>query len=258
MGRVISISNQKGGVGKTTTAVNLAAGLGKANFKTLLIDIDPQGSATSGLGINRSNVKFSIYDVLKGNEEASRSIIKTEFNNLWLLPSDAKLITAEMEMTILENKEMCLKRAMISEHIKYDYIILDCSPSLGLTTINALCFCNALLIPIQCEYYALEGLSQLMNAVRTIKRCYNNDLEIEGVLLTMYDGRLNLTQQVAMEIKKYFSQKVFSTVIPRTVRISEAPSFGLPIMYFDKTCKGAKAYLDLVTEVVDRTRVMIN
>ncbi|MDR1467050.1 MAG: AAA family ATPase [Oscillospiraceae bacterium] len=253
MSRVISVANQKGGVGKTTTAVNLSASLGRIGVKTLLIDIDPQGNSTSGLGFDRRETEISAYDVMVGKISPGKAIVKTEFDNLWLLPSNMNMIAAELEMVDIDHREFCLKKAILPIREEYDYIFIDCSPSLGLITANALCFSDALIIPMQCEYYALEGLSQLINTVKQIKKQCNPDLAIEGVLFTMYDGRLNLTQQVVLEIKKYFSRKVFSTIIPRTVRISEAPSFGKPVIYFDENCKGAKAYMDLAKEVVDRS-----
>lgn len=249
MAKIISIANQKGGVGKTTTSVNLSAGLGKIGKKTLLIDIDPQGNATSGVGVDRRATKKSVYDVLIEGLDARDTIISTEFDNLDIIPSSMDLAAAEIELAELEHRESRLKDAIMPISAEYDYIIIDCPPSLGLVTTNALCLSNTLLVPIQCEYYALEGLTQLMNTVRRVKRQYNEMLDIEGILLTMYDGRLNLTQQVVEEVKKYFPNKVFETVIPRGVRISEAPSFGKPVVHYDKNCKGSKAYISLAKEV---------
>ncbi|MCH3973139.1 MAG: AAA family ATPase [Oscillospiraceae bacterium] len=252
MSRVIAVSNQKGGVGKTTTAVNLAAALGAAGKKTLLVDTDPQGNSSSGVGIDRRKLKLSVYDVLIRDEKAERVICKTEFNNLFLLPSSLDLAGAEIELVDKPHRESVLKRALVQVKDQYDYILIDCPPSLGFITTNALIAADSVLIPIQCEFYALEGLSQLMNSVRRVKRQFNRGLEIEGVLLTMYDGRLNLTQQVVDEVKKHFADSLFKTVIPRTVRLSEAPSFGQPIQYFDGSCKGAKAYNDLAVELIQK------
>lgn len=251
MGRIIAVANQKGGVGKTTTAVNLAAAFGVNNKKTLLIDIDPQGNSTSGVGIDKRDLDYTAYDLLVDNVSVDKIIKNTEFKCLDLLPASINLAAAELEIANKKNREALLKNAITPVRGNYDYIIIDCPPSLGLITTNALCFSDTILVPIQCEYYALEGLSQLMNTVRRVKRQYNGKLEMEGVLLTMYDGRLNLTQQVVEEVKKYFPRKVFSTVIPRGVRLSEAPSFGMPIMYFDKSSKGSLAYLNLAQEILN-------
>lgn len=249
MNAVISITNQKGGVGKTTTSVNLAACMGSLGKKTLLVDVDPQGNATSGVGIDRRYLQSSTYEVLIGDTDVESTIINTEFKNLDLVPSNISLAGAELELIELENRESRLKTALCSIQDKYDYIVIDCPPSLGLITTNALCASYGFVVPMQCEYYALEGLSQLMNTVRLIKRKYNESLEMIGVVVTMYDARLKLTNQVVTEVKKYFPGKVFDTVIPRGVRLSEAPSFGQPIIYFDKSCKGAKSYLSLTKEL---------
>ncbi len=254
MAKIISIANQKGGVGKTTTAVNLSASLGMLGKKTLLIDIDPQGNTTSGVGINKREIETSSYDIIIGNSDAKEAIIKTEFKNLDIIVSSIDLAAAELEMVDLKHRESRLKDAISPLRGDYDFIIVDCPPSLGLITTNALCLSDSILVPIQSEYYALEGLSQLMNTVRIIKRQYNNKLDLEGVLLTMYDGRLNLTQQVVREVKRYFPKKVFNTVIPRGVRLSEAPSFGKPILYFDKASKGADAYNDLAKEIIKKNK----
>lgn len=250
MAKVIAVANQKGGVGKTTTAVNLAAALGVRNKKTLLVDIDPQGNSTSGVGIDKRTLEYTAYDLLVDDVGAENIILHTEFNCLDILPASINLAAAELEIAERKNRESLLKDGITPVRSEYDYIIIDCPPSLGLVTTNALCFCDTILVPIQCEYYALEGLSQLMNTVRRVKKQYNNKLDMEGVLLTMYDGRLNLTQQVVEEVKRYFPRKVFSVVIPRGVRLSEAPSFGTPIMYFDKSSKGSMAYMALADEIL--------
>ena len=239
-----------GGVGKTTTAVNLAAALGVNGKKTLLVDIDPQGNSTSGVGIDKSQLKYTTYDLLVDEVEVKDIILETNFKCLSILPASINLAAAELEIASKPKREALLKNGITPVRGEYDYIIIDCPPSLGLVTTNALCFCDTILVPIQCEYYALEGLSQLMNTVRRVKRQYNSKLDMEGVLLTMYDGRLNLTQQVVDEVKKYFPRKVFSTVIPRSVRLSEAPSFGMPIMYYDKSGKGSLAYMALAKEII--------
>lgn len=249
MSKIIAVANQKGGVGKTTTSVNLAAGLGKMGKKVLLIDIDPQGNATSGVGVDKRAVKYSTYDIFVEGISGAQTVVKTQFENLYILPSSLDLAAAELEIADRQHREAILKSAVIPLRSEYDYIIIDCPPSLGLITVNALCLCDTILVPIQCEYYALEGLSQLMNTVRRVKRSYNEHLDIEGVLLTMYDGRLNLTQQVVEEVKRFFPRKVFNTVIPRAVRLSEAPSFGTPIMYYDRSGKGSVAYMNLAKEI---------
>lgn len=248
MGKTVAIVNQKGGVGKTTSAVNLTASLGSKGYKILLVDIDPQGNSTSGLGINKRALKKSSYNVLIGDSSAEDAIIRTEYDNVYVMPSSMDLAGAELELVEISKRESKLKNALALVKDKFDFIFLDCPPSLGLITLNGLCAADTLLVPIQCEFYALEGLSQLISTVRTVKRLYNPYIEIEGVLLTMYDGRLNLTQQVVDEVKKCFPKKVYSTFIPRNVRLSEAPSYGQPVLYYDKTSKGSKAYNDLADE----------
>lgn len=251
MGKIIAFANQKGGVGKTTSAVSVAACLGAKGKKVLLVDIDPQGNASSGLGINKRTVQFSSYDLLISDEVSTEeAIAKTAFQNVEMIPSNMQLAGAEIELVELDNRTQRLKQALLSVRDRYNYIIIDCPPSLGLITLNALTACHTILIPIQCEYYALEGLSQLIATVRQVKRLYNPEIEIEGVLLTMYDGRLNLTMQVVDEVKKYFPKKVFKTVIPRNVKLSEAPSYGQPIYYYDRYSKGSICYSELANEII--------
>ena len=252
MSKIIAIVNQKGGVGKTTTAVNLVAALGMAGKKVLLVDADPQGNSTSGFGINKREVPFSSYDLLIGLQRAETATVNTTFKNVDVIASNMDLAGAEVELISIENRESQLKRALSLVREQYDYIFIDCPPSLGLITINALTASDTVLVPVQCEYYAMEGLSQLMSSVRQIKRLYNPSLELEGVVLTMFDGRLNLTHQVVEELKKFFANKLYSTTIPRAVRLSEAPSYGMPIQYYDKRSKGARAYDDLARELLKR------
>ncbi|MBQ3265378.1 MAG: ParA family protein [Ruminococcus sp.] len=254
MAKIITVANQKGGVGKTTTAVNIAAGLGYYGKRSLLVDIDPQGNATSGVGFDKRGIAKSTYEILLGEAKAEEALLHTKYNNLDLIPAGIDLAAAEFEIMDAPDRLQRLKKALLPLKANYDYIIIDCPPSLGIITTNALTACDSVLVPIQCEYYALEGLSQLMNSVRYVKRKLNEHIYIEGVLLTMYDGRLNLTQQVVSEVKQFFPKKVFGTVIPRGVRLSEAPSFGMPIMYYDKSCKGTEAYLGLAQEIISKER----
>ncbi|MBO5248183.1 MAG: ParA family protein [Clostridia bacterium] len=253
--KIIAVANQKGGVGKTTSVVNLASCLAEAGKKVLLVDLDPQGNATSGCGINKRQIKASLYQVMVGDLSLENAVTQTKFKNLWILPSTMDLAGAEVELVDVEKREQSLKNALFQPcSVEFDYVFIDCPPSLGLLTLNALVCAHTVLIPIQCEFYALEGLSQLTNTIRQVRRLYNPTLDIEGILITMYDGRLNLTTQVLAEVKKYFAGKIFKTVIPRNVRISEAPSHGEPINYYDKHAKGALAYRDLAKELMDNDR----
>ena len=251
---IIAITNQKGGVGKTTTAVNLSAYLGDLGKSVLLIDSDTQGNATSGLGVSRKSINFSLYDILVNPSKINDVIISTEFKNLKLIPSSYALSKLDADFSDTQKPEYKLKNALkcISEENLPDYVIIDCPPSINLLTINALVCSDYIIVPIQCEYYALEGLSQLVNSVMQIKKLHNNSLEILGILFTMYSKRLKLTMQVENEVKRCLKNKVFSTTIPRTVRLSEAPSFGKPILYFDKSSCGAKSYLDLTKEILNK------
>lgn len=248
MGKTVAIFNQKGGVGKTTTCVNMAASLGAKGKKTLLIDIDPQGNSTSGVGIDKSEVEYSTYDMLVEDVSARAIMVETEFKNLWLLPADMNLAGAELQLAEKEDRNKALKKAIATLRMEFDYIIIDCPPSLGLLSINALVCADTLIVPLQCEYYALEGLSQLVSTVRTIKQHYNEHLELEGVLFTMFDSRLKLNQQVIDEVNKYFPNKAYKSKIPRSVKIAEAPSFGMPIIYYEKYSKPAFAYKKFVDD----------
>lgn len=251
MSKILSVVNQKGGVGKTTSCINLIAALGKMGKKCLLVDIDPQGNSTSGMGINKREIESSTYDILIGEVRSSQTLVHTSFDHVDVLPSNINLASAEIELVDMPERTMRLRRALAPIREDYDFIFIDCPPSLGLITLNALAASDSILVPIQCEYYALEGLSQLIATVRQVKRLYNPSIEIEGVLLTMYDSRLNLTLQVVEEVKKYFPNKVYKTVVPRNVRLSEAPSFGMPAVYFDRNSKGALAYMELAEEFLE-------
>lgn len=250
MGKIITVANQKGGVGKTTTSVNLGSCLAYIGKSVLLVDIDPQGNATSGVGIEKADVDHCIYDVLVDDLEAGMVIKQTNVENLDVIPATIQLAGAEIELVSTISREVRLKRALDEVKHNYDYVLIDCPPSLGLLTINALTASDAVLIPVQCEYYALEGLSQLLNTVRLVQKHLNHDLAIEGVLLTMLDARTNLGLQVIEEVKKYFQDKVYKTIIPRNIRLSEAPSHGEPIIIYDPKSRGAEVYLDLAKEVV--------
>ena len=248
MARSIVIANQKGGVGKTTTAVNLSACLAELGQRTLLVDSDPQGNATSGLGVDKREVERSIYDVMINGVPARQAVRQTGIEKLALLPSNIDLAGAEIEMVSMMSRETILARALAELKEDYDFIIIDAPPSLGLLTLNAFAAADQVLIPIQCEFYALEGLSQLMNTIKLVKKHINRALEVEGVVLTMFDARTNLSIQVVEEVKKFFPKKVYRTVIPRNVRLSEAPSFGKPITAYDHSCRGSEAYLALADE----------
>ncbi|HKJ68022.1 MAG TPA: AAA family ATPase [bacterium] len=251
MGKVIAIANQKGGVGKTTTAINVAAGMGVSELNTLLIDIDPQANASSGIGFDVANAERSIYEVLIEGEAIGRVAVDTEVPYLKLVPSNPRLVGAEVELVGMMNRERILQKALEGVRNEYDYMLIDCPPSLGLLTINSLTAADSVLIPIQCEYYALEGLSQLLNTVRLVQKNLNKHLTIEGVVITMFDSRLNLSKQVAEEVRSYFREKVYDTIISRNVRLGEAPSFGKPIILYDATSTGATNYMRLTEEILN-------
>lgn len=249
MAKIIAVANQKGGVGKTTTSVNLSACLAKAGKKVLLVDVDPQGNASSGFGIDKSALTQTVYQVLIGEANIQDVIVKTEFN-VDVVPANIELAGAEIELVTAISRETRLKKAIDSVRAAYDYIIIDCPPSLGLLTLNSLTAADSILMPIQCEFYALEGVSQLMNTIELVRNNLNEKLEVEGVLMTMYDSRTKLAEQVVAEVRQAFGDKVYQTMIPRNVRLSEAPSYGQPVLYYDKRSKGADAYQALAKEVI--------
>ena len=255
MGKIISIANQKGGVGKTTTSINLSTLLAKRGKKVLMIDADPQGNASSGVGIDRDEIELSVYDMLINDSSVDDIVKKTNIKNLYICPSNINLAGAEVELVSMMSREHRLKEKLDVVKGEYDYIIIDCPPSLGLITLNAFTASDSVLIPVQCEYYALEGLGQLLNTISLVKKHLNKDIEIEGALLTMYDIRTNLSNQVVKEVKKYFENKVYKTVIPRNVRLSEAPSYGMPITIYDPRSKGAKAYEKFAKELLKNNNI---
>ncbi|MFY0673343.1 MAG: ParA family protein [Bacteroidia bacterium] len=252
MGRIISFANQKGGVGKTTSAINLATSFAALEFKTLLVDADPQANATSGIGFDPRNIKKSIYECMVDDVEPKDCILKSEIEYLDLLPSHIDLVGAEIEMINLPNRDRIMKRALEKIKDDYDFIIVDCSPSLGIVTVNALVSADSVLIPVQCEYFALEGLGKLLNTIKIVQTNLNEELEIEGILLTMYDGRTNLSNQVVEEVKAHFQELVFRTIIHRNIKLSEAPSFGKPILFHDAASKGAINYMNLAKEILQK------
>ena len=254
MGKIIAIANQKGGVGKTTTSINLAACLGVLEKRVLLIDADPQANASSGLGIDVEAIEFGTYQVLEHTISAESAIIKTSSPNLDIIPAHIDLVAIEIELVDKFEREYMLKKALVSLKDKYDYIIIDCAPSLGLITLNSLVASDSVMIPIQCEYFALEGLGKLLNTIKSVHNIHNNDLEIEGLLLTMFDSRLRLSNQVVDEVRKHFSIMVFDTIIRRNIRLGEAPSYGESIIAYDSTCKGAVNYLNLAQELIKKNR----
>lgn len=250
MAKVIAFSNQKGGVGKTTSCVNIAAALGKRGKRVLLIDIDPQGNATSGLGVGKKNIRHTVYDVILGETPVQDAIIITKFKNLHIIPSTVELAGAEMDLHAPDSQGANALRVVDSVRENYDYILIDCPPSLGMLTVNALAYADGVIIPMQCEFFALEGMSQLLITIKKVRRSFNENLEITGILLTMYNGRLSLTKQVVDELKKYYADKIFKTPISRSVRLSEAPSFGAPICYYDPTSKCADEYDQVAQELI--------
>ncbi len=250
MGKIIAIANQKGGVGKTTTTINLGACLASMGYKTLLIDSDPQANTTSGLGFNPSEIENSVYECMVDGIEVEKAIFPTKFNNLDLLASHIDLVGAEVEMINLQNREGRMKQALSRAKLEYDFIIIDCSPSLGLITVNSLVAADSILIPVQCEYFALEGLGKLLNTIKIVQQKLHPELKIEGILMTMYDLRIRLSNQVVSEINSHFPNLVFNTIIPRNIRLSEAPSYGIPVLEHDKDSKGSMSYMNLAKELL--------
>ncbi len=257
MGKIIAIANQKGGVGKTTSAINLAASLAALEYNTLIVDADPQANSTSGLGFNPKEIENSIYECMMDEVDVKETIVETDTKFLYLLPSHIDLVGAEIEMVSLESRETRMKEALTPIKENYDFIIIDCSPSLGLITINALTAANSVIIPVQCEYYALEGLGKLLNTIKIIKTRLNTNLEVEGILLTMYDVRLRLSNQVVEEVNNHFQDMVFKTLIPRNIKLSESPSFGIPTIVHDAESKGATSYLNLAREILEKNGITI-
>ncbi|WP_396160172.1 ParA family protein [Flavobacterium sp.] len=252
MGKIIAIANQKGGVGKTTTSINLAAALGVLEKKVLLIDADPQANASSGLGIDVESVEIGTYQIIEHSNTAKEGVIPTSAPNVWIIPAHIDLVAIEIELVDKDSREYMLKQALLEIKEEYDYIIIDCAPSLGLLTLNALTAADSVVIPIQCEYFALEGLGKLLNTIKSVQKIHNPSLDIEGLLLTMYDTRLRLSNQVVEEVQKHFNNMVFSTIIQRNIKLSEAPSFGESIINYDATSKGAANYLNLAEEIIKK------
>jgi chromosome partitioning protein len=252
LAKIIAIANQKGGVGKTTTAINLGASLAANDLRILLIDSDPQGNATTGLGVSKGDDRATLYNVLLGDTDIASAIVHTEFEGLDLIPSDKNLVAANLELIDAQNRELRLRDKLQPVRGLYQYVLIDCPPALDLLTINALIAADSILIPIQCEFFALEGVSQLMDTIERIRAAFGNRLEVEGVLLTMYDERMNLTRQVEQDLREFFEQGVFRTVIPRSVRLAEAPSFGKPILAYDVRSRGAESYIQLAKEILER------